>query len=665
MLHKLEKLKKITRAELAERSLQGAKILVERALPKKKDFRWSDRKFIASFNNGAFAVQADLVSYFRRKITNFPMFDGFRNRLETLYTLQDKFPHHQEFILEKAEQIINGKFDLLGYQNLSFGNPPKWHFDPILQKFSPKTHWSKINEVNSAQTGDKKIIWELNRHQYFAVLGQAYFYTGDEKYAAVFAEHLRDWLSQNPYKIGVNWLSSLELAFRSMSWLWAIHFFINSPHLTDSLLFDAIKSLYRQGLHIEDFLSTFFSPNTHITGEALGLILLGEFFYECPRGKIWIEKGSQILFDEFEKQVRRDGTHVEQSTHYQRYTTEFYLHFLMFLRRAKRKIPDDFEEKLQKMGDFLQFAASPDGTTEPLADDDGGRFLFLDEAASNDFRPTLNLCAYLFERADFAFGGERATAEIVWLGGAEGLRKLARTGKKEPSEKIRLFADGGFCTMRGAWTRETNFLLIDGGAHGFLNGGHAHADALHFVAMLKGKRIFIDSGTYNYTSDAAARKYFRSTAAHNCLTVDGADSSVSAGAFSWKTMTDAQMTAFEHNADGAVWRGTHKGFEHLGVDYEREFRFSNENEIFVADKIFAAEHRTFALNFHLAPNVEIGIDFEISCEVLMNEGRKEILPTVEECEISPRYGAKRRTKKLIFVHAGAGEICFLTRFRGC
>ena len=76
--------------------------------------------------------------------------------------------------------------------------------------------------------GDKKITWELNRHQHFVKLGQAYWLTGDEKYAATFVDHLKSWMDQNPPKLGINWASSLEVAFRSISWLWALAFFKDS-----------------------------------------------------------------------------------------------------------------------------------------------------------------------------------------------------------------------------------------------------------------------------------------------------------------------------------------------------------------------------------------------------------------------------------------------------
>jgi len=51
---------------------------------------------------------------------------------------------------------------------------------------------------------------------------------------------------------------------------------------------------------------------------------------------------------------------------------------------------------------------------------------------------------------------------------------------------------------------------------------HAHADLLGFEASIAGQRAFVDSGVHDY-QDGEMRRYCRSSAAHNVLTVDDAD----------------------------------------------------------------------------------------------------------------------------------------------
>ena len=119
------------------------------------------------------------------------------------------------------------------------------------------------------------------------------------------------------------------IAFRSISWIWAFHFFRDSDHFTPELFHKALKFLYLHGRHIEKYLSTYYSPNTHLTGEALGLYYLGTQLPFIERSGQWRKLGEDILFAELDRQILPDGVYFEQSTWYQKYTVDFYTQFLI------------------------------------------------------------------------------------------------------------------------------------------------------------------------------------------------------------------------------------------------------------------------------------------------------------------------------------------------
>src|SRR4029450_8050519 len=95
----------------------------------------------------------------------------------------------------------------------------------------PRPPWSGIQPLGAASPGDCKLIWELNRHQWMLALGQAYRVTGEPRYAAAFARYVREWLAANPRGRGINWTSSLELAYRLVAWCWALVLFRTAPEL--------------------------------------------------------------------------------------------------------------------------------------------------------------------------------------------------------------------------------------------------------------------------------------------------------------------------------------------------------------------------------------------------------------------------------------------------
>src|SRR5687768_13843217 len=495
------------------------------------------------------------------EFSNDRFFAGFQNLKKSASELKSRWPDTANQIIEQANRIRDGRFDLLGFKNLSFGDPIDWHFEPVSGKRIPLQHWSKLDYLDADVAGDKKITWELNRHQYFMKLGQAYALTGDGRYAKTFVNHLESWMDANPPKLGINWASSLEVAFRSMSWLWALYFFKNA--VPEHTLKRARKFLYLSARHLESYLSTYFSPNTHLTGEALGLFYLGTLLPEFKEAKRWQHLGSSILIERLPAHVRPDGVYFEQSSYYHRYTTDFYIHFLLLSRANNFPLPKQFEEYLVLLLDHLMYITRPDGTTPLFGDDDGGRLAVLDVRAANDFRGTLATGSVLFDRRDYKFVADDAAEELLWLAGVEGLSRYDSIVATQPSDTSKAFYDGGYFVMRDGWTRESNYLLLDCGPHGSLNCGHAHADALSFDLSANGRTILVDPGTCTYTGSKELRDWFRSSHAHNTITLDGESSSVTDGAFSWKTTaTSRPLNWISHDRFDFV-AGQHLGFERL------------------------------------------------------------------------------------------------------
>jgi hypothetical protein len=148
---------------------------------------------------------------------DFAFFPAFRRKEQTLECFRREFGEKSaRWFIEKADRMIKGKFDLLGFLNLDFGANVDWHFEPVAGKHIPLKHWKQFDELDTSETGDKKIVWELNRHQHFFTLGLAYWLTKDERYAETFARHLESWMEKNPPGSGINWFSSLEVAFREL-----------------------------------------------------------------------------------------------------------------------------------------------------------------------------------------------------------------------------------------------------------------------------------------------------------------------------------------------------------------------------------------------------------------------------------------------------------------
>jgi hypothetical protein len=608
----------------------------------------------------------------------YSFFPSLGRREEVAAMIEHLFPAEREAIVERAERAACGQFDLLGYSRLGFGDPIDWHLDPTTGKRAPLAHWSRIDYLNPEVAGDKKVTWELNRHRHFVTFGQAYWLTGDERFADAFVSQASSWMDSNPPGRGINWASSLEVAFRSISWLWAWHLLAGSERLDAKFVKRMLKHLVAHGRHIETYLSYYFSPNTHLTGEALGLFYLGTCLRELGRAAAWREKGLGVLLEQLPLQVRADGVYFEQASYYHRYTADFYTHLLILARANGTGLPREVEDRLSMMLDHLMWITRPGGRSSLIGDDDGGRLISLGERAADDFRDTLATGAALFARGDWKFvAGDRAV-ETLWLLGPAGIEAYDGIEAERPQGCSREFKESGYYVMRNGWSEDSSYVLVSCGPQGA--GGHAHADALSFELASDGKVWLVDAGTFTYTADERSRNEFRQSHAHNTATVDDQSQSVPAGPFSWGHVARARAIEFVTGDLFDYFAGSHDGYERLAdpVTHTREVIFlksefdlpadCSHSRLIVRDFFKARGRHSYAIRYHLTPGcsaVALGPEVRVTATdgsrlSIVICGRKPPRAQVKAGWVSRCYGKREKAPVAVFEAEGEGPQEFIT-----
>ena len=601
-----------------------------------------------------------LLGGFRTRTPAF--FGAFDDPRATVDALVAHTPDDRARVLTRAERVLAGRFDLLGYEGLSYGAPVDWQRDPVHARRAPDAlHWSRVPYLNAAVVGDHKVTWEVNRQQYLVVLGQAYWYTRDERYARAFAEHVTAWMDANPPKRGINWTSSLEVAFRAMSWIWALHFFRDAEALTPALYARVLAYLHVHARHLERFLSTYFSPNTHLTGEALGLVFVGALVPELAGAERWRRVGLGVLAEWLPRQVRADGGYFEQATQYHRYTTEFTLQLLLLDERHGWGLGATLRPVLARLLDYLQAVARPDGTIPLIGDDDGGKLVDLDGRPPDDVRAVFAHAAAWMRSPEYAYAAgqsDAARAASLWLLGPAAVDVPATLTPQPPAILSRAFRDTGVFVLRDGWGMHAMYAAFDCGPHGVMNAGHAHADVLSLVASAGGRDLLVDSGTFSYPGPE--RNVFRGAAAHNALLVDGEGSSVpAASAFQWRTVAHGRLLEWIDGPGFTYVEGTHDGFARLPepVVHRRGVLFVPGLGWVVRDQVESTGEHTVRLHWHLAPGLVVEPRGEHETLVVDEAGRPAMVVAAfvdggavsfdaERAWVSPRYGARVETSRL-------------------
>jgi hypothetical protein len=518
--------------------------------------------------------------------------------------LKEHLPRQIEDIIAEANDICRHRFRLLGYRDLDYGAEIDWHLDAVHGLRSPLIPWFKINFLNFAEVGDHKVTWELSRHQHLVTLAKAWLLTNEEAYVREILAQWYSWQRANPYPLGANWASSLEVAFRSLSWLWLIKLLAACHAVPASFREDVLHALALSGRHIERYLSTYFSPNTHLLGEAVALFFIGTLCPEISSAETWKKRGWRIAQEEAVRQVRPDGVYFEQSLYYHVYALDFFLHARLLASQNKMEIPSRFDLVIRKMLTVVQ-ALARTGPPDGFGDDDGGRV----------FNPRRNLTQHMTDplaigAALFNDEGLRASAslteEAIWLLGEKALLSVGQEPNSHPMPEPQCFLDGGLYIVRSSEPFPQQ-IVIDAGPQGTGRSGHGHADALSVKLAFAGRSWLVDAGTFCYIGPGVDRNMFRGTRAHNTLAVDGLDQAEPEGPFAWssvpKTQTDLRITG----KNFALFAGSHSGYERLSEPVQhRRFVFHLHDDFWlIRDVAEGVGSHLLETSWHFAPDLEV------------------------------------------------------------
>ena len=517
--------------------------------------------------------------------------------------LKARYPSMAANIVAGAEKILQHRFDLLGFEGLDYGPQIDWHLDLIHQKSGPNKPAFRVKYLDFAEVGDSKITWELNRHQDLVTLAKAYRLSGDARFAREIVAQWKSWHAANPYPMGMNWASSLEVAFRSLSWIWVYFLMQDAAEMTAELRTEWVKALALSGRHIATYLSTYFSPNTHLLGEAVALFFLGTLFPELPKARRWKERGFAVILEAAKKQVRQDGFYFEQSTYYHVYALDFFLHARVLASLNGVQIPPEFDSTLVKMLDALCLLGRA-GAVPSTGDDDGGRLFDPRRNRAQHLLDPLSTGAILYQRGDFKFLAGSPREETVWLLGTPGMAKFEEVRSYEPSEASTALRESGLYLMADSATGQQ--LTIDAGPQGPGTAGHGHADALSIHLASGGETFLMDPGTLEYVGNTFTdRNFFRGTAAHNTLSVDECDQAEGVPPFAWRELPNVAVDLWTLGQRFSLFVGTHDGYRRLAspVRHER-WVFHHKGHFWVVRDVAKGEGKhQLELSWHLGPSL--------------------------------------------------------------
>jgi hypothetical protein len=578
-------------------------------------------------------------------------------RAQTARAFLERFPDALAAIVREADRRVLHQFDLLGSGLVTLPRKLPWRTD-----FKTGREWAPhychaIEYAELDRPTDVKVPWELSRCQHFTALGQAYWLTGDDRYAQEFVAEVSDWIADNPYAYTVNWSCAMDVALRAISWIWGFHFLADAPACAAAgFRRELLTSLFLHGDFVHRNLERGDINGNHYLTDGVGLVFLGSFFHDTAQGQQWLQTGRSIVVEEMFNQVTADGVDFEQSTAYHRLVLEGFLTSYLLLERAGMPVPIDARNRLERMCAFVAAYTKPNGRTPLVGDADDGRIQQLGTQPINDHRYLLSTAASIFERGDFKTAACRFWEESFWLLGTDGMNRFDRLNGALVADMSQAFPEGGFYVMRGGGSH----VFVDCGEVGMRGrGGHGHNDVLSFELFMNGLNVITDCGAYVYTASPEWRNRFRSTASHNVVQVDDEElNRFVSPAHLWSLHFDARPVdvAWRCAADVDYLAASHTGYERLPqpVRCRREMILDRRNgSLVLRDTLESAGRHHYCVRFHFDPAVRLavrdeGIEASGNGRSVWLQPHRALEAHLEDAWVSPTYGVKHPTTRAVF-----------------
>ncbi|HYJ45613.1 MAG TPA: heparinase II/III family protein, partial [Pyrinomonadaceae bacterium] len=299
--------------------------------------------------------------------------------------------------LKVAEAVSTGRFTHVG-TTLDLGTEPDW----LKADFPFDAEW--------------RIEW--SKFYYGLDLAFAYRETGEEKYLRAWERLVLSWIGQVPVGFDPSDVSGRRI----QNWIYAWDRFVSSPNFegfADGFEEQILASLSDQINHLRGHLTR---ERNHRTLELYALFIAALALPELDQRGSLLDFALAGLERNLLEDVRPDGVHRENSTHYHMLILRSFLGVSVNARKFGLRLQKLFCERLELACEFAMHCHRPDGSIPALSDSDTG-----------SYRDLLELAAELFERPDFLY---------VASGGAMGIA---------PRQCNASFPDGGYYIQRSGW----------------------------------------------------------------------------------------------------------------------------------------------------------------------------------------------------------------------
>lgn len=540
-------------------------------------------------------------------------------------------------IRERFLNLKEGKFIFFNSTEFNLGKDYDWVTNPDTGfKYDMQKHWTQIADF-SKEAGDIKYVWEKSRFSYLYDVVR-YDYHFDEDCAEFVFSEILNWINSNPINCGPNYRCSQETSLRVLNWTFALHYYRDSPFLTNEVFNKIQFAIYWQIDHVYKNInfSRIAVRNNHAITETLTLYLIGLLYPQFPAAAKWKQKGKSWFEEEIAYQIYEDGTFLQFSMNYHRVVVQLLTWAIVLTEKNNESFPPVVYDRAKKSVEFLRTCMiEENGYLPNYGANDGALFFKLNDSAYRDYRPFLAALSTAL-KIDLLF--EKKSEDVDWYGIKN---KSMNTWK--PDSGIYSFNKGGYYIFREV----DSLTFIRCGNH---KDRPSQADNLHLDVWYKGQNILLDAGSYKYNTDEETLKYFMGTASHNTLMLDDYDQMKKGSRFIWYHWTQCKKVFYEETESIYNFKASIFAFNHVSknIIHQREIiKIKGEPKWVIKDSITNKPSEISMKQLWHLPLQHLPVKWKS-----VNENNDEIKVDITQGFVSELYGKKDLSEMIIFPTVG-------------
>ncbi len=529
------------------------------------------------------------------------------------------------------EEIYPNDVLIFGKKLDYFNEEINWHKDIFTDKCFPLIFSKNINIRNSPSLSAKN-VWEINRLQFLPQVALNFKKTGSEIYLERFIEILSSWIGHNPYLVGINWYSNIEVNIRLINWVLCWEILDVERLIADREDFKSfverkwIPSVYQHCLYSFRNPSRYSSANNHLVSEYAGLFIASSLWKFSDSVK-WLRYAKSGLEEEIILQ-HSSGINREEAAEYIQFITDFFLLSLVVGERTGNTFSEDYRKQLHEILKYVCNFLDCKGNFPKYGDEDDGKcFIINYEKDFNNFQSLLTSGAILFKDSMLKTKSKGFDFKNWFMFGNEGKAIYEAIEDNDFTENSQSYRSEGHFIFRKKEKDTELYLHFDAAPLGYLSiAAHGHADALSFVLHVDGHPVFVDSGTYTYHTHPEWRHYFIGTLAHNTVRINKKDQAVNGGPTLWVDHYKTRILDLNLGEDVDSIKASHNGYTNENVEHIREISFrKTKNEIFIADTIILkkTEPTEVEIPFHFNTDIKVELTGK-NCFAIKNDSIREM-----------------------------------------